>query len=188
MQQLLHSWQDPHARHAMFVHLPIVMAMIGVLPLLALAFGGFRSVTLRIAVIACFLLGSAGSLAAANSGLAAAARLTEPAVAPPLTEAERAAIEVHRGRGRIAWVWPLIPAALVAGTWSPRRAPRLAAGSLALTASVCVAGWFGVIGHAGGQLVYAHGLGVPSRATELATNRPPPEPSREATASGAAEP
>lgn len=161
MDTLLESWNDPHSRHAMLVHLPIVLGTLGVVPLLALAWTGFKSDRLKWTIAACFLVASAGSLLAANAGQAAADRIER--VWAPLSPLEREVIAQHERRGERAWIWPLIPAALVLATLSARRSVRLGAGTLAAAAACAVAVWMGVIGHAGGRLVYAHGLGVPER-------------------------
>jgi hypothetical protein len=80
-----------------------------------------------------------------------------------LTEGENALLEVHEWRGKSAWMWPLLPAVLVAFAGAGGRVTRIAAGSASVAAGLGVAAWFCVIGHAGGQLVYRHGLGVPTR-------------------------
>jgi hypothetical protein len=157
------AWADPHSRHAILVHAPIALGTLGVLPLIVLAAGGFRSRVLQAVVIACFVLASAGAFMAADSGLAAAAQLRDNDSG--LSVAEESAIATHERRGRIAWVWPLFPAALIATTLLPRlpRAARLFSGTTAVAAGVGVAVWFAVIGHVGGRLVYSMGLGVPPR-------------------------
>jgi hypothetical protein len=166
MNSLLESLADPHARHAMFVHLPIVLGLLGIAPLIALAFTRFTSRGLRVATIAWFLFLSASAGLAAVSGNAAAQGLENGATA--LAPDDRAAVAVHEQRGERAWIWPLIPAALLAAGTHPRW--RTTAGTGAVLAGLGVAIWFGVIAHAGGRLVYARGLGVPVRGT------PPVEP------------
>lgn len=160
MESLLESLSDPHSLHAMLVHLPIMLGVLGVLPLAALCVSRFRSGPLRALTVAWFLALSASAGAAAMSGNSAAANLGH--ADPPLAQDERAAVAVHEHRGERAWIWPLIPAAFVLASGSRRW--RAAAGAGAVLASVGVAVWFGVIAHAGGRLVYARGLGVPERA------------------------
>ncbi len=159
MHSLLESLADPHSRHAMLVHVPIVLGLLGIVPLVALACTRFSSRGLRTATIAWFLFLSAASAAAAVSGNAAAQGLENGA--SPLTADERAAVAVHEHRGERAWIWPLIPAALL--VISARARWRRTAGTGAVLASLGIAIWFGVIAHAGGRLVYSRGLGVPVR-------------------------
>ncbi len=159
MQGILDTLQDPHARHAMLVHFPIVLALIGVVPLIIhLAMKG-RSRGLGVALVAWYAAASIGAGLAANAGEAA----EEGVEALVLTPAEQAALERHEELGENGWVWPLIPAALAAVTLVPRPRLRLAAGGLALAAGAGVAVWVGATAHAGGELVYRHGLGVPAR-------------------------
>lgn len=183
MQSLLDSLRDPHARHAMLVHMPIMLGVMGVVPLAALAVGGFRCDRLRWTVVAWFALLSLSSLVAAQSGSAAARKLERSI--PPLAPADQSALAMHEHRGERAWIWPLIPALLVAWTARPRARP--AAGSAAVLAAAGVAVWFGLIGHVGGRLVYAHGLGVPAREVGVVESAAGPGPPGIAS-SGAADP
>ncbi len=162
MESMLESLRDPHARHAMMVHLPIILGVLGVVPLGVLCLNRFRSNRLRWIVVAWFLTLSFSSLVAAHSGSAAARNLER--LNPPLHPRDAAAVAKHEHRGGRAWIWPLIPAALVALTARPRVRPCAAAA--AMLAGVGVAMWFGVIAHVGGRLVYARGLGVPARQVE----------------------
>jgi uncharacterized membrane protein len=160
MHSLLDAWSDPHTRHAMLVHLPLALGLLGVIPLLALAYGGFRSEPLRRVSIGLFLFLSFGAWMAAQAGHEALESIRRGAA---LSDGEVAVLEVHEWRGQSAWMWPLLPAALVAVAGTGGRVTRVAAGSASVAAGLGVAAWFCVIGHAGGQLVYAHGLGVPTR-------------------------
>lgn len=174
MQSLVEALRDPHARHAMLVHLPIVLGVTGVVPLAILAMGRFRCDRLRWTVVAWFALLSLSSLVAASSG-SAAARNLERSI-PPLSPGDQRALAMHEHRGERAWIWPLIPALLVA--WTARPAARPVAGRAAAVAAVGVACWFGLIGHVGGRLVYARGLGVPVRevvAVEAGPGRTEPD-------------
>mgnify|MGYP001226824110 CR=1 FL=1 len=159
MQGMLDTLQDPHARHAMLVHFPIVLALIGVVPLVIHLAMKARSRGLGLALLAWYAAASIGAALAANSGEAA----EEGVEALSLTTAEQAALERHEELGENGWIWPLIPAALAAVTLVPRPRLRIAAAGLALAAGAGVAVWVGATAHAGGELVYKHGLGVPAR-------------------------
>lgn len=166
---LFAMFEDPHARHAIFVHLPIVFGLFGIVPCLALAVTGFKSRVAKAVCIAWFLVASAGAGLAAGAGEEAAEGVE--ATAP--TPAEKQALESHEELGDGGWIWPLIPAALVALTLAPKKQVRLGAGALAILASIGVAVWIGETAHRGGKLVYVYGLGVPARGTEVDGRLPP---------------
>ena len=163
MNDLLSLWQDPHARHAMVVHWPIVLGLLGVVPAAVLLVTLGKSKPARIVGIIWFLLASGGAALAANSGEAAEEGV-EHAV-PALGEAEEQAVEKHEELGEGGWMWPLIPAALIGLTFVPAKRVRIIAASAALAGSLGVAGWVALTAHAGGELVYVYGLGVPERGT-----------------------
>jgi uncharacterized membrane protein len=162
IEQLLHTWQDPHSRHALLVHFPVALCALGVLPLIALAMTGFKSYNLKIVCLAWFAIASLGAFLAGQAGQAA--RPDVQAATPPLTAAQADLLHDHQELGEKGWMWPLIPGGLVAITFIDRRGTRNAAGALAIIASIGVGGVIGYTAHLGGQLVYVHGLGVPQRA------------------------
>ncbi len=166
----MESWNDPHARHAVLVHLPVVFGALGLLPLIALACTGFRSRTLKLVAVVWFLIASGGAALAANSGEDAEKSLKSRL--PALTEVEDKAIHEHEELAENGWIWPLIPAALVAITLLPPRGLRIGAGVLAIVAGGGVTGWIALTANAGGKLVYVHGIGVPARVTAPATLPP----------------
>lgn len=161
MNEFLQTWQDPHARHAALVHLPVVLGALGAAPLVALACTRFKNATLKWVCVVWFALASAGAALAASAGEDAADGVEHTGA--HVTPAEHAALERHEDLGDGGWMWPLIPAALVALTFVPRRAVAVASGSLAIAAGVGVAVWIALTAHAGGRLVYVYGLGVPAR-------------------------
>ncbi len=168
-RDLLQAWQHPASRHGMLVHFPIVLGLLGILPVAALAITRFRAYNLKIVCLAWFLLASAGAFVAADAGGDAKDRLV--AGQPALTAAETAAVEQHERLGDDGWIWPLIPAALIAITFIDSKRLRPIAGVLAILAALGVAGWVCLTAQAGGRLVYTHGLGVPARQIEPS---PPP--------------
>lgn len=162
MNDILRSLSDPHARHAVLVHMPIALSMLTPLVLLVLAFTGFRNRTLQGVSLAFLLLSAIGAGLAANAGEAAEDSLHQFHLVS--TDAASAALERHEELADGGWKWPLIPAAflLVCIALPKKPAVRLGAGSLALLASVGVAAWIAMAAHAGGALVYDYGLGAPS--------------------------
>jgi len=171
MPDIFATWSDPHARHAMLVHFPIVLGLLGVVPLLGLAFYKFNCRSMACACILWFVLASIGAGLAAGAGEEAEHSAEE--VMPPLTSVEEAALHEHEELGEGGWRWPLIPAVLAAFTLIPRRPVRIAAGIAAIVASLGVALWVANTAHHGGKLVYTYGVGVPSRSASLSSDQPP---------------
>jgi len=174
---MLSSFADPHARHALLGHLPIIFSLLGILPCLAFAATRFRSRVPRLVCIAWFAAASAGAWLAADAGEEAEEDLE---AATTLTAVEEAAIHEHEELAERGWIWPLIPAALIAVTLVPKKQVRVAAGALAIVASVGVAVWIARTAHLGGNLVYVHGLGVPERGATPQTPPSAPPPPLEA--------
>lgn len=168
LNEINQTLADPHARHALFVHFVVALASLGWLPLVALTLGGFRNRTLKITALVMFLILSITAGIAARSGEAAEGNVQ--LMQPPPTGIEAELLDRHEDLGEGGWIWPLIPAALVALTLVPPgpagelKRVRQIAGALALVAAFGVAGWVAYTGHLGGRLVYFHGVGVPPRA------------------------
>ncbi len=162
MQNALSQFlNDPHIRHAALVHFPIVLAALGILPLIALLMTGLKSRALKLFCVLWFAMASGGAALAANSGEAAADNLSVRS--PGITAAEHDAIEHHEELAENGWIWPLIPAVLVLLTFPKKPAVRRPAFVLAAIASLGVAYWVALTAHAGGKLVYDLGIGVESR-------------------------
>ncbi|MFI4917572.1 MAG: hypothetical protein ACIAS6_13840 [Phycisphaerales bacterium JB060] len=167
IESMLQSFQDPHSRHAVLVHFPIVLGALGLIPVAALAVLRFRSRVASAACIAWFVLAMAGLGLASGAGEEAYERVEE--AQPPLTQAEHDALEEHESRGEGAWLWALPAVVRAAATLVPRAPVRIAAGVLLVAAAGTLSGFVAVTGHTGGKLVYEHGLGVPQRASGAAT-------------------
>jgi len=162
LQDFLQTLKDPAARHAMLVHLPIIVGVMGLLPLIALAFTRFRSPALKAVIILTYLIGAAGAFLAADAGADSKGILS--AVSPPLTPAEQADLHDHEELGENGWIWMLIPAALTGASFLKKNPLRIAAGSLAIAGACGILIWAAKTGQAGGRLVYTDGLGVPHRS------------------------
>lgn len=169
IDSMLQSFEDPHARHALLVHFPIVLGALGLIPVLALAATKFKNAWVKAACVAWFLAAMIGLGLASGAGEEAYERVE--AAQPPLTATEEAALEEHESLGEGAWLWAL-PAVVFAGaTFVPKRPLAVGSGVLLIAAAATLSGFVAVTGHTGGKLVYQHGLGVPQRATATtATN------------------
>lgn len=162
ISDLLHALNDPHARHAMAVHLPVVLAPIGFVLVAGYAARRLRDRRLGAAAVALYVLTAVGAGIAAGAGEDALDEVRSKST-PPLTAGEKMALERHADLGDGGWVWPLIPAGFLALTFVPRRRVRGAAGGASVLAAAGVVVWIVLTADAGGRLVYTHGLGVPAR-------------------------
>lgn len=171
---LLQMLNDPHARHAAAVHIPIALGVLGVPLTILMLLTRSGSLALKWLTLGAFLLCSLGAGVAANAGEEAEDRLGD------LTQAEEGYVSRHEELGENGWAWPLIPAALVGISLLARkhRPVALTADALVLAASVGVACWVGITAHAGGELVYLHGIGVPARAAAVESDTAPQPPAR----------
>lgn len=162
MNSFLDTLNDPHARHAMLVHLPIVLGALGFLPVAALLLTRMRSKSLLGVCVVVFALASVGGWLAANAGEEAEHLVEER----PLSAAAKESLERHEGLGELGWVWPLVPLGVLGATVlvKPGRA-RMALGSAALAGALGVGVWVSLTAHEGGRLVYVHGVGVPNAGT-----------------------
>jgi len=161
IESMLQSFEDPHSRHAVLVHFPIVLGALGLIPVLALAFRKFRSPIAASVCVAWFLGAMIGLGLASGAGEEAYERVE--ASQPPLTQAEHDALEEHESLGEGAWLWALPALVLAGATLIPQKKLQLGAGLLLVPAALTLTGFVAVTGHTGGKLVYDHGLGVPQR-------------------------
>jgi uncharacterized membrane protein len=158
------SLADPHARHAIMIHAPIVLIPCATALLIAFLATGARHRVLALIAVLALIGASAGAGLAAGSGEEAADQV-ERAV-PPLSAVEHEALERHEQLGEGGWMWPAAVAVVAAPALLKRgKTGRLAwiSGSVAVAAGCTATAWVGLAAHAGGELVYRHGLGVPSR-------------------------
>lgn len=179
ISSMLESFQDPHSRHAILVHFPIVLGALGLIPVVFLAWKKFKSPLGSAVCIAWFAAAMIGLGLASGAGEEAYERVE--ASQPPLAQVEQDALEEHESLGEGAWLWAIPAVILAAGTLVPHKPARLASGVLLLGAAAMLAGFVAVAGHTGGKLVYQHGLGVPARGSAQAstTQGPQTAPTRE---------
>ena len=180
---LTEAWNDPSARHAMLVHFPVALALLGALLLIALATTGFKSRGLKTMIAVVFLLASISALLARNAGEDAEHALEERAGA--LTIAEHDALEAHEEAGEWIWAAALTPAVLVGISLARDRRVRIVFGLLALATGLLAAERTITTAGTGGQLIWAHGLAAPERTPGELYNPTPPPPAGEQGASGA---
>ncbi|MFM9958629.1 MAG: hypothetical protein ACKVZJ_11175 [Phycisphaerales bacterium] len=156
-------FSDPHARHAIITHWPIVMCAVLPLLVLLVAFTKGKNKTLIYVALGASIVACASAFMAEQSGEAAEFSLN--ARYQPISAAEAAALHEHEELGEGGWLWPLIPMAFLGVLTVPtkRSMTRWVLIAMALLGSVAGVVWVSMTAHAGGKLVYVHGLGVPER-------------------------
>lgn len=163
------SFNDPQTRHAMVVHLPIALSMLGVLAVLACLLSAGRNATLRWVAVAVYALMVVGLFAALNSGEAAENNLQRqmlPAAQQHLEEHEKMADKTW-------WIAGSVLVLLLVSNLKHKTA-RIGSLCLALLVSLFGSLWVGRTAHHGGAMVYQFGVGTPMTAAST----PPAPPLR----------
>jgi uncharacterized membrane protein len=161
LQSMVDAWNSAGSRHAMLVHFPVVLSLLGVVLVALYALTKFRSKSLLYGCAACFVFTLGISWIAADSGNDAEDRVEH--ASPVLTQAEDNAFEAHEEAGESLYLWTLPALAFVLLTVAPKPVVRNTAGTLAVVASLVFAVQTAVTAHLGGELVHKWGLGVPAR-------------------------
>jgi uncharacterized membrane protein len=156
---VLSALHDPHELHAMLVHLPIALGMLGVLFAILVAATGGAARGIRWGCVMLYAVGAAGGYAAQWAGGRAAGHAMD--AGPMLTGAAQAVLHDHAEFGEKVWIFLAVAAVLAAATGFKHRGARTVAIILLLAASVFAAGWVACTADRGGTLVYQYGVGVP---------------------------
>lgn len=154
---LTSSLANPSQRHAMLVHFPIVLSMLAMFALIMLAISRGKSSRWRITTLALLILGMIFTTLAANAGESAVEQLSLP-----LTTQAAAALEVHEEAAESLWIFFSITAVLVVPTFFKMMIVRYPAVALSTIAGLALLLRVTIVAHAGGNLVYNHGVGVPA--------------------------
>ena len=162
---------DPHEFHAMVVHLPIAIGVLGVLFAVLVAVTGAASRGIRWACALLLAVGAAGGYLAQWAGGRAADHAMD--AGPMLSHGAQMALDEHRELGEKVWVFMAVAAVLAVATAIKHRGARLVAIILLVAASVFAAGWVACTADRGGTLVYEYGVGVPQTLNNMpATTKP----------------
>ena len=167
LNSMIEAFENPATRHAMIVHLPMALAVVGV-PFVIAAVLFSRSLGLRMAVLAMYILCLGGAWMGRMSGEEAEAQ-----VPGDLTPAAIEALERHEFLGMWFWITVAVTVSMLAMSLIPKPPVRRLFGVLAVLASLVTLGWAALLGHEGGQLVYTHGVGTP---VMLSADTPTPAP------------
>jgi uncharacterized membrane protein len=165
---LQQTWADPQTRHAMIVHWPIVLSVLSLVFVLALAVTMGKNRALRVIALLMCLAAMISGYMGLNSGEHAESSV-QVAAGPA-----RDTLEEHEELAEKVPLLGTICAGLVAVSFLPKPPiVRKVSVWLALIACVITAGWVANTAHYGGQLVYAHGVGMPEANV---TSNPPAVP------------
>ncbi len=164
------SLNNPSRLHAAIVHMPIAIALLGFVLVVALALTRGRSSTLRTIALVLYLLGAVSGFMAGRSGEAAEDFSTQRTT---LSAEADATLEKHEDMGKKAWLFLAGSMLAVGLTAINRPVLRGTFVVIALVVSLSAAGWVTLTGHLGGELVYEHGIGVPASTNNIpATTQP----------------
>jgi uncharacterized membrane protein len=154
---VLKSFEDPQRLHAIVVHAPIALAVLGLLLTIAVTLTGSRWAGLRWTTIFIFTLGALAAAAANYTGEESESHL-------PGKISDTAVKMLSNHKQLAQWFWValastgfLLLLSCVRATWF--RSITLV---LALLTSIASVGWVASIAHYGGEMVYRESVGVPS--------------------------
>lgn len=150
------TWSNPNMRHAAIVHVPIALAILGVLLAIASACAGGRNLTLRWVTIITYLLLVGAVFAASQSG-----ELAEDALKANLASQARDLIHEHQVNGEKLWLFAAGTTVILLLANIPKPALRIAASWLGVLAGLATAGWVANTARFGGAAVYEYGAGTP---------------------------
>lgn len=171
---MFESLGDPQRKHAVMVHLPIAISVLGLLGLLALAVTSGRSSVLRRCCVAVYLLGAGLAWAAEEAGEEAMDQLDTAVMTPAALEH----LETHEEMGEWVWAWFAATGviAILTVIESENRWWRPAIVLTSVLAGTGAAGYTGIVSHHGGTMVYKHGVGVPASPNNLKLDISPSPP------------
>ena len=158
------SWADPQTRHALIVHWPVVLSALSAAFTLALAITMGKNLTLRVITLMICIGVIVFGYIGLNSGENAEHAVQIPQGPPHDT------LEQHEELAEKVPLLGAICAGLVAIAFLPKPSiVRRISVWLAFIACAVTAGWVANTAHYGGQLVYAHGIGMPNKNTAPAS-------------------
>ncbi|MEA2734020.1 MAG: hypothetical protein QOE14_471 [Humisphaera sp.] len=150
-----YPWQNPAIWHAINVHLPITLAVLG-LPLLCIvAITRGRHRWLRWSTVALYAFVTVAAWFAAETGEGAM-----HALSPGIPKAAWDRVNFHEWMAEKVWVLAGVTTVFLLLANFPRRWARQTFTTLALIFSVTTVIWVMVTAHSGGLAVYEHGLGT----------------------------
>ncbi len=147
---------NPQQMHAMLVHFPVAIGVIGLITLIALAITRGRSNGLRWLAAGLYFAGGVTAYLAMRYGFQAA-QMVEV-----LTPAYMVDYNRHQELAENLW-YALIGQSVVIGLTAIRRkAVRITLLAASIGLAVWLSGWIALTAHQGGKLVYVHGAASPT--------------------------
>lgn len=178
---ILEAVQHPPMLHAMVVHFPIVLAMLGVPVVVLCLMFIHRGNGCRWAALAVYVLLAVSAVVVVETG-ERARDLVPNDLGPDVWSL----IEKHEEMADVLWFFGAVTAGFLAISLVKTPWVRISATIPALAAAVATAVWVSFLAHNGGLLVYHHGVGTPgvhAAVPAVTPERPPaaetPEPAEE---------
>lgn len=153
---ILQDLAHPPTRHAMFVHLPIVLAMLGI-PLTLLAALFTRNMTLRWMAISLYVLLVIAAFVTVNSG-EKAHDFIERVYTPEVYQV----IEDHDSMASKLWLFAAGTLMLLGLSATNRKTLTTITAWLAVGGAIATVAWVSNTANLGGKLVYTYGVGTPN--------------------------
>jgi mono/diheme cytochrome c family protein len=169
------AWGDPGMRHAMVVHFPIVLSVVGIPAAVAAALITDKTKAMRWTALALYVGLALSGMLARSSGHGA-----RDAVYGSLSDEGQRLLEEHDELGHKVWLFGVAVAVLVGVSFARNRMLRLPSSWLAVAAAIAAAGWTANTADHGGRLVYDHGAGTRSANTALPGRAPSAGPGEDA--------
>lgn len=163
VRSILDTRLNPFQHHAMWVHLPITIAVVGAAGVFALTLTGGRGAVLRWSCVVLYLLGSLVAVVTARLGEAAMANLDVSV----MTEDALRELEAHEEMGEQVAVWLGVTSGLLVFTAIRRPWWRTILLIASLVSGLGTLGWVAVTAHHGGNMVYRYGVGVPTTVNNV---------------------
>lgn len=158
---MIEALQDPQTKHAIMVHMPIALSVLGILLGLLAAIMGKNKTMTWIAVGAYLLLGISAYLAT-ESGEDAQNDLNTA-----ITQVNET-VQEHEEMAEKVWIFAVVTAGLFVVGGLTKTKVRIGAMSLGVISTLATAGWLAQTAHYGGELVYSYGAGTPNPVRSVA--------------------
>jgi uncharacterized membrane protein len=175
LTHFMDAWGDPGMRHAMVVHFPIVLSVVGIPAAVAAALVKDKTRAMRWTALVLYVALALSGMLARNSGHDA-----HDAVYGSLSDEAQRLLEEHEELGDKIWLFGAAVAVLVGLSFARNRKLRLPSSWLAVAVAVAAAGWTANTADHGGRLVYEHGAGTPDEIAELLGRDASTEPGEDA--------
>lgn len=167
LSELLPNTQEAHA---ITVHLPVAISIIGVLVVAVALLLKTSKDVLRWSAVATYLLLAVTGYVAVETGEDARTEVSG-AISPAIWEV----IDEHEEMAEYVWMFAVGTSVLLLISIFTKGMTRLGTGIAAFALAIAAAVWVGLTGHYGGDLVYQYGIGIPPESVIEWRLNPPSE-------------